>query len=98
MEYQCFVCFNFFPSEKEAIAHLKKSHFIKENINPIYCLKKCKYYCFTFRQLKIHMKSCQHDDSDEQNNEISERAIVVDNSIDDTQVKKKYFMHNYSYP
>lgn len=65
MEYQCFVCLNLFSDEKDAIKHLKNIHFIKENINPIYCLKKCKYYCLTFRQLKIHMKSCQFDDSAE---------------------------------
>lgn len=59
MEFQCFVCLNIFADETEAIKHLKKIHFIKENINPIHCLKKCKYFCLTFRQLRIHMKSCQ---------------------------------------
>lgn len=58
--YRCFKCSEFFSAEKEAIKHLKKVCFIKENKDPIYCLKNngCQHYSLTFRHLKVHMKSC----------------------------------------
>lgn len=80
MEYQCFVCLNIFSNEKDAIKHLKKIHFIKENIDPIYCLKKCKYFCLTFRQLRIHMKSCQSNVSVE--TQQTSQPCAEDNPVD----------------
>lgn len=60
MDFKCFECPELFSDEKKAIKHLKTIHFAKDNTKSIYCLKnnECKYSTFTFRQLKIHMKSC----------------------------------------
>lgn len=50
-----------------AIKHLKIFHFVKENKDPIYCLKnnECKHFSLTFRHLKVHMKSCVDNKSHE---------------------------------
>lgn len=60
MNFKCFVCSELFSSDKMAIKHLKIIHFIKDNKEPIYCLKNngCQYHSFTLRQVKVHMKSC----------------------------------------
>lgn len=60
MEFKCFECLEIFSDGKSAIKHLKVIHFIKDNTNPIYCLKNngCKNHFSTFRNLKKHMNSC----------------------------------------
>lgn len=63
MDFKCFVCKDLFPTQKVIITHLKKDHFVKENEDPIYCLKnnKCKQYFLNFRHLKDHLKICPLD-------------------------------------
>lgn len=61
MNFKCFECSELFSEEVEAISHLKKEHFVKDNKDPIYCLKNndCKKYYQTFSNLRRHMKSCE---------------------------------------
>lgn len=63
MEYKCFICSKLFEIQKEIVKHLKKDHFVKENKDPIYCIKNnnCKKYFHNFRNLKFHSENCTDD-------------------------------------
>lgn len=63
MNFKCFVCENLFSEQKIIVKHLKKDHFVKENKDPIYCLKNnnCKRYFLNFRALNDHLKTCSVD-------------------------------------
>lgn len=60
MKFKCFECSELFSEQKEINTHLKKKHFVKENKDPIYCVKNndCKRYFHTFRALNAHSKTC----------------------------------------
>lgn len=63
MDFKCFVCEELFEYQKEIVTHLKTAHFVKENKDPIYCVKNnnCKRYFLNFRGLNAHLKNCTID-------------------------------------
>lgn len=63
MDFKCFICEKLFANQKDCVNHLKKGHFVKENKDPIYCLKNnpCKRYFLNYRALNIHSKQCTFD-------------------------------------
>lgn len=61
MDYFCFRCNDEFTSSKEAIAHLKKIHFMIDNTDPIQCVvKNCTKVYNTFKGLAAHLKKFDH--------------------------------------
>lgn len=61
MDFYCFVCENKFISEKDAITHLRKDHFLVDNVNPINCIvQNCAKTYNTFKGLKHHLKNSVH--------------------------------------
>lgn len=59
MEFECYLCNKVFSDTSDIIKHLKKIHFIKENINEIRCLfPKCEKNFDTFNALRQHIKKC----------------------------------------
>lgn len=61
MVFFCSKCGKTFFSEKETITHLKKDHFIIDNVDPINCIvKNCSKTYNTFKGLQNHLKTCVH--------------------------------------
>lgn len=61
MNYSCFKCDETFVSSKEAISHLKRTHFLIDNFEPIKCIvKRCDKTFNTFRGLSSHLNSFDH--------------------------------------
>lgn len=68
MKFQCFRCKKDFSLEKEVISHLKKVHFMIDNVSPIKCVvKNCEKSYNTFKGLSSHLKIFNHLDIDEVN-------------------------------
>lgn len=61
MEFFCFKCDKTFTSGNETIKHLKKNHFMVDNVEPIKCVfKQCAKRFNTFKGLSYHIKSFDH--------------------------------------
>lgn len=61
MEYNCFVCCEKFDNINKTIQHLKKTHTVNENDEPIQCINnkiECKKYFYSFSGLRSHLKVC----------------------------------------
>lgn len=61
MDFYCFLCGATFILSKEAIKHLKKIHFIKDNTEPITCIvRNCRKTFNTFSGLSNHAANFNH--------------------------------------
>ena len=61
MDFYCFKCNQTFVSSKETINHLKKNHFMIDNVEAINCVvKQCDFTFNTFKGLCRHLKSFDH--------------------------------------
>lgn len=60
MDFKCKFCSEFFSSDKNIIAHLRKTHKIIDNTDRIPCVvnNSCKKSYLTFSGLRTHMKTC----------------------------------------
>lgn len=73
MELKCYLCDKIFPDISDIIKHLKKIHFVRENINEICCLTpKCDKNFDTFNALRQHTKKC----SDVMKRKIIKKSVV----------------------
>lgn len=62
MSFNCFRCAKTFLLENEAISHLKKDHFIIDNVSPIKCLiKNCERTYNTIKGLRCHLNNFDHE-------------------------------------
>lgn len=67
MEFFCTYCEKEFFVEKDAITHLKKHHFIIDNLDPINCIvRNCSKTYNTFKGLKHHLKNFVHQTNKEE--------------------------------
>lgn len=65
MDFKCYVCFSTFKLSNEAIDHLKKSHYVKENQSSnILCIVNKQIHCGktfkTFSGLRRHIVKCEN--------------------------------------
>lgn len=61
MNFFCFKCNETFVSSEAAIKHLKKNHFMIDNIEAIKCVvKQCDKTYNTFKGLSKNLKSFDH--------------------------------------
>lgn len=61
MDFVCFKCNKTFDSDKETIKHLRRTHFLIDNIEPIRCVvKHCDKTYNTFKGLSNHLSSFDH--------------------------------------
>lgn len=61
MGFYCFKCNKTFGSSKETIKHLRKNHFMIDNVEPIRCIvEQCDNTFNTFRGLSNHLTSFDH--------------------------------------
>lgn len=61
MDFSCFKCDETFVSGKETVVHLKRIHFMIDNVEPIKCVVKyCDKTYNTFKGLSTHLNSFDH--------------------------------------
>lgn len=61
MIFTCYRCDQKFNSEKDIIYHLKKTHYVIDNVSPIKCVvKNCSKTYNTFKGLSGHLKTFTH--------------------------------------
>lgn len=59
----CYLCQQTFCNSPDAVKHLKIMHFVKENVNKIFCIvrteeDRCPKMFQTFRGMTTHAKKC----------------------------------------